>query len=168
MLQNMQIQSLNIEYNNQLLITDIDDCLIKSTESIKRLGLDIKRFYLNHEINFKYKEKVFNQAELTEWGKEFKNMIENGKLTNYILLTSASNRKNIIVSIFGIEPDRLIEGMSGLDKVDYLNSIVEPFIYIDDKPLVGIYSDNTKGTFITYPKRKTKKLNYYKKRKRIL
>lgn len=164
----MKINSLNIEYNNQRLITDIDDCLIKSSKSIKSLGLDRRNFYLNPDIYSKYKEKVFYNAELTEWGKEFKNMIKSGKLTNYLLLTSAGERMYIIINIFDIEPKRLFEGITGSMKVNFLNSLQHNFIYIDDKPLVGITAENTFGTFITYPRREVKKLKYFKRKKKVL
>ena len=144
----MYIKSLDITIKGHKIITDVDDCLISSSKAIDRLGLSIKRFWRNEALYKSKKKKVFESAKLTKWGEEFKTLINNG-FDNYILLTAANDRSEILKEKFGIDPDKLMEGCEDLDKIKFLDSIKESSIYIDDKNTV---INQTKNHLITCKK----------------
>src|SRR5574343_557491 len=90
----MRISLLNIEYNNELIITDVDDCLIKTTESILAHGLTKKDFWFNKDIYESNYISVFKESELTDWGIEFSDLIKKNQLTNYEIIKSTLNKKH--------------------------------------------------------------------------
>jgi len=85
----MKIESLNIELDGRRIITDIDDCIIKTTESIQKSGLNKREFWFNSNIYNQNKLSVFNNAVFTNWGKELLSIVENGKILDVEFLTSA-------------------------------------------------------------------------------
>src|SRR5574343_53890 len=119
----MRISLLNIEYNNELIITDVDDCLIKTTESILAHGLTKKDFWFNKDIYESNYISVFKESELTDWGIEFSDLIKSNQLTNYEIITSASNRNNYLCSKLFIDIKHIKEGYSSLEKKTYIKSI---------------------------------------------
>jgi hypothetical protein len=147
----MIINSLNIEYNNELIITDVDDCLMFTSKSIRKHNLRRKSFYMNKVINDKYKHSVYNNAELTEWGREFVDMVSNSIINRYKLITQASNRNDILCNKFNVIASNVIESMSTIDKAEYLNSLNEKIIYVDDKTRVIKQVCNDKIVFVNYP-----------------
>lgn len=157
----MFIESLEINYNNEYLITDIDDCLIKSKKEIIKQGFVPKEFYFDEHIYNTNKEIVFNSAELTEWGYEFIELIKNKSIENYLLLTSASNRTNILTKIFGISKEHIYEGYSKQDKILLLESINNESIYVDNSSFVKKNIFNDYVNCIVYPKiNKPNKIKY--------
>ena len=118
---------------SQMVITDVDDCLILTTESLKAHGVSKKTFYFDMTVYEQHKHRIFYSATITPWGREFMMMVKARKIRNYMVITAARNRADILHSIFGIDKRFEKEDMSNKDKVLYLNSIREPFIYVDDK-----------------------------------
>lgn len=161
----MKINSLNIEYNNELVITDIDDCLMLTTNSIKKHKIRIKSFYKNIAINNKYKESVYMNAELTEWGKEFIKLVSNSVIKNYKLITSAGNRMDIICKKFGVDAYYVHELVSNKDKVIYLNDLNVKAIYIDDKVIVLNKITNSNIKLINYPEKSVRIVSGRKKKR---
>lgn len=145
------IESLKIEYNGELIITDVDDCLMKSRSSIIKHGFRPKNFYFNEKVYNENKEKIFKDAELTEWGREFISLTKNRLINNFILLTSAENRNLILEQKFNISNSIIKEGFSKLKKVEFLNSIDDECLYIDNSSFVksNLKKDNIKC--IIYP-----------------
>lgn len=146
----MYIKSLEIEYQGELLISDIDDCLIYTTKSLKSYGFEKRDFWFDEGIYEENKQKVFENAKLTPWGKEFSELKTD---INYLLLTAAPNRKEIILNRFNIESCKLTESMSDTEKIYYINNIKEKCFYIDDKQRVLNEIINEKVTTIHFPPR---------------
>ena len=130
----MKIKSLKIIYKGEPIISDIDDCLIKTSKLLK--AKRISKRYMFYGMNF----DVFKQVELTEWGKDLKELINMEYPVT--LWTSGKNRFYILKDLFGSE--NIIEGMSEQDKINGLKYIDEPIIYVDDKRLKGIHNNNIK------------------------
>lgn len=146
----MDIQSLRVRYEGQLLITDIDDCLIKTTKAIEAKGLKKKNFWLNKEIYERYKKEVLYTSELTSWGLEFFEGIKQGLIKNFKLLTSGRERKDLIISRFNLPSECLMEGYSLENKIKYLNDLTIPAIYVDDKTNINVLVLNEKVKVIHY------------------
>ena len=145
------IKSLGIEYMGGVLVSDVDDCLIHTSRSISRLGLDKRTFFYDDLIYERYKRQVFENVELTSWGKEFIRLVEGGLLVDYKLLTAAKNRIDILLRIFPISRDRIIENIPDSRKVKILNNVDRECIYVDDKQSVTRRIDNAYITTINYP-----------------
>ena len=148
-----KIKSLDIEYSRQQVITDIDDCLMLTSNSIKEHGIKMKSFYFNNEIYEANKESVIMNAKLTDWGKEFCELINDKKIPNYLLLTSAKNRIDIIARNFNVEYNCIKENLLNKEKITLLNVIIKPSIYIDDKYKVIKRISNNNVKTIWYPKK---------------
>lgn len=160
----MRINSLGIDYSGETIITDIDDCLVFTTKSIKSNNINKKKFWFNNDIYKKNKSKIFLSAELTEWGREFIHLTSNGIIKDFILITSAFDRKELIIEKFKIKNTLLIlEGYSSDEKIEFLNTFPRPLIYVDDKLRV-INKLKKEIQSVNYPK--TKIIKYGKLRKK--
>ena len=146
------IESLGIEYSGIKIITDIDDCLMKTTEAISRANIGKAIFWKFKAVYDANKQAVFGDAELTEWGVEFIDMIRSGTLIDYELITSAHDRAEIICSKFGIESSKIKEAMPDRAKVMMLNGLDCPAIYVDDKSQVISMISNPLVLAVNYPK----------------
>lgn len=151
----MEIESLNIKYSNQKIITDVDDCIMFTSKAIIDAGYTKEIFWFGNVPN-DIRKQIFIQSELTEWGKELLKL-PNG---NVELLTEATNRYDILHDKIGIKT--IIEGYSTIQKIDYLNSISVPTIYVDDKLSVIAGINNPLIESINYPP----KNNYWKRTRR--
>lgn len=155
----MIIKSLNIEFNGEFVITDIDDCIFQTSKSIKKQGINKRLFYFNNEIYEKNKVIVFENAEMTDWGIEFLELIKKGVIINYKLITASKNRIEILSKKLNIDKSYIIESMSNDDKVIYLNKIDVNSLYVDDKLRVINKIKNRLINTVNYPKRKCFSIN---------
>lgn len=148
----MHIKSLDLVITELRIISDIDDCLFLTSKAIREKGLNKKSFWFNKDVYEANKDYVFNAAELTDWGREFVDLVKNG-FKDYILITAAGNRLNILASKLGVASENIIEDLSNDEKVDYLNGTEKESIYVDDKLIVirGIINHNIIP--VNYPKR---------------
>lgn len=169
------IKSLGIEYNGEVVVTDIDDCLIYTTKSIIKHGIQPKKFYFNDRVNELNKESVVENAELTDWGREFISLVTSGVITNFFLVTSAKKRLDILVYKFKLYnflkkgSKRVVqESMSNAEKVAFCNNIKDKTIYVDDKIAVSVNVDNELVTCITYPKMDSRSQRVVKRQKRVM
>lgn len=149
----MIIKSLNLKLDNVNVITDIDDCLMLSSKSIRSNNFSTKSFFFDSDIYDEHKKKVFSEAELTDWGKEFISLIESGEVKDYLLITSGRDRIDILCEKFGVDSNRIMENMSNNDKLIYLNQVKEESLYVDDKTLVINEVRNDFVKCINYPVR---------------
>ena len=148
----MYLKSLNCDIGKRTIITDIDDCLIFTTKSIKRYKLRIREFWCNPLVYKRNKVKVFNNAQKTQWGIEFKKLIDSG-FDNYILLTAAKSRKEIIAKVFNVDPNKIIEACEDDDKINFLKEFKSDFVYVDDKTyVIKALSDKL---CVNYPNKKS-------------
>lgn len=140
----MLIKSLNIEYYGQKIITDIDNCVIMTSEAIAKHGLNEHKFWYDPETYEKNKFWVFKDARLTDWGKELLELIVSGVVTNYEFLTAARNRLVIISEKLGVDKSRIKQAYSDENKIKYLNQICVECIYVDDisKVINGLTNSN--------------------------
>jgi hypothetical protein len=147
----MYIQSLNITYDNQIIISDVDDCILRTSASIRAHGLRLRQYYYNQDIKDEYMASVTAKSILTGWGNELINMVSDGAIRDcdYTLLTAMAGRGNLLTDRLGI--DNIIEGMEDWDKITYLNGVNKPCIYVDDKLTVINGVDNPNVTCINYP-----------------
>jgi hypothetical protein len=145
----MKIQSLNITYDNQIIISDVDDCILRTSASIRAHGLRLRQYYYNQDIKDEYMASVTAKSILTGWGNELINMVNSGAIKEYTLLTAMAGRGKLLSDRLGINNIR--EGVEDWEKIDILNSIDKPCIYVDDKLTVinGVYNPNV--TCINYP-----------------
>lgn len=148
----MHIKSLEIVINDTKIITDIDDCLFLSSKSIRENGLSKRVFWFDEDTYESNKHQVFENAELTEWGKEFIDMVANG-FSDYTLITAGRNRTDILINKLGVKEENIIQAMSDEEKADYLNCIEKDCIYVDDKMQVIRELNNANVTPINYPKK---------------
>ncbi|WP_299529065.1 hypothetical protein [Ulvibacterium sp.] len=136
------LHSIDIEYHGQTLITDIDDCLIHTTQSIKDCDLDKRSFWFDDGIYSLYKDEVMSNAEFTAWGYEFLNHSTKATFNEVILLTAAGDRLAAIKKKFFfndskvLDSVKVIEGCADTKKIEFLNDFTDPCIYVDDKPQV--------------------------------
>ena len=133
----MKIKSLRINYQGQPIISDIDDCLIKTSKLLRNKRIN-KRYMF-----YGYNMRIFEQVEITAWGKELKEIIKDYPVT---LWTAGKNRMHILKELFNT--DNIIEGMSDDDKISRLQNINEDVLYVDNKRLKGIH--NNKVKYIIY------------------
>ncbi|MEA1784730.1 hypothetical protein U1E44_01380 [Arenibacter sp. GZD96] len=130
----MYIESLNILYQGEFLISDIDDCIIYSSMSIRRHNIKKTYFYFNESIYDEFKRAVFLSAHLTPWGKEFLKLKQSLEFNDYLLLTASGNRMEILCEKLSIPTlDKIKENQTNQMKIDFLNCIDTPCIYVDDK-----------------------------------
>jgi len=148
----MRINSLNREYCNEIIISDIDDCILKSTNSIRSHSLTNKEFYFNDHTYNEYKERVFMSAELSEWGKELISLIKDGTFKKVILLTAAKERSYILSQRLPMDKIELHENMPDMEKVQFMSKIQDKCIYVDDKMNVLYSILNKNITKIHYPR----------------
>ena len=144
----MWLDSLGIEYDGELVVTDVDDCLIATSESIERLGFRKSVFYFSEDVYQANKDNVFNGAVLTDWGKEFVRLVSNGTFKDSILLTAAGDRLSILSNRFGT--NLIMEDMEDFRKVMYLNDIDVKTIYVDDKKRMSKMISNNNVKVIIY------------------
>lgn len=156
----MKIKSLDIDILKNTIISDIDDCIFFTSKSLEELNIKKTEFWYLDHIFDKYKDEVFNNAQLTEWGKEFKEMVING-FEDYILITSSPNRTEILKKKLFIDEKKIIQGISDIDKVYFLNEFTKNAIYIDDKLFVIKQIENKKIQSINYPKKIPKKFRKF-------
>lgn len=149
----MLIKSLDVEFDGEYIITDIDDCLIYTSKSIRKHCINKRLFYFNSKIYEKNKHSVFSDAEFTEWGIEFLDLVGKGLIKNYKLITKAGNRIEILCDKFNIDKSNILESMSKADKIGFLNSIESKAIYIDDKVSVIEGIDNKLIATVNFPKK---------------
>ncbi len=102
----MYLKSLEIELAGRKIITDIDDCLFLTTKSINEHKIWIHKFWFDKHTYRKNKSSVFEKADLTEWGKEFVELVKNG-FENYELITAGRNRLDILVKKLGIDGEKV-------------------------------------------------------------
>lgn len=154
----MEIESLNIRYSGQKIITDVDDCIMLTSKAIIDAGYTKEDFWFGNVPN-DIKKQIFIQSKLTEWGKELLKL----PIGIVELLTEASNRCDILHNKTGI--NTIKEGYSTIQKINYLNSISVATIYVDDKLSVIAGINNPLIESINYPP----KNNYWKRtmRRRI-
>ncbi len=150
----MYIQSLDIEYNDEFIISDIDDCLIKTSESIRKHKINKRAFYFNNDVYNKNKQAIFLNIELTKWGEEFIELIKNKIITKFILITAAKNRLDLLTKIFPFHRRYIYENMLNEKKIEFLNSFKYRSIYVDDKMKVIKRVTNPLINSINYPKLK--------------
>jgi len=158
------IKSLQIHLPNYLIITDIDDCLIYSSRSIREHGLNKRNFYFDEDLCNEFKYSVFSEAELTEWGVEFFGLIKSGHIVNYKLITAAKNRIEILCEKFNINASNILENYSDSEKVIWLNSLKENSLYVDDKLKVISQVKNKNIECVNFPK-KSSYMNNIKRNK---
>ncbi len=161
----MKIESLRIDYKNEFIISDIDDCIFDTTKSIIELGVSRKRFYFDKNFYEQNKHEVFKNAKLTEWGQELIELIDKQIVTKYLLITSASNRLQILCDKLNINKDNVIESMKDSEKLEYLNGVSTQTIYVDDKTKVINNLDNNLIQGINYPKKSSVGKFNHRKRK---
>ena len=149
-LNGMYIKSLKLNVKDVKIISDVDDCLFYTSESIKNHGLKKVDFWFNDDIYNEYKLSVFQNAKLTNWGSEFLELV-NGHNLNYLLLTAGRNRMSILKSKLGVDENNVIEGIGDEDKIYLLNNIKEKCIYVDDKYGLIPQITNTYIKAIHYP-----------------
>lgn len=151
----MKIESLNIEYSGEKIITDIDDCIFFTTKSIKAHKLTRRGFWLDPEIYDKNKNSVFEKAELTAWGKELLFLIKNLSLTlsKVEFITAAYDRTEILKEKFLLLNLNIQEGLVDSEKTKYLNTINDPVIYVDDKTTVINNLRNSNIKSVLFPAR---------------
>jgi hypothetical protein len=137
----MMIESLGIEYNGEVLITDVDDCLIETSTSVVDHGYTLQEFWFNapHYNSCEIKTAIFQCAQLTQWGSELIRLIGDKKVSKIVFLSSAKGREGMLISRFGVG-DMVecggVEFLTGYDsnmKIEYLNSISSSSIYVDDR-----------------------------------
>lgn len=165
----MYIESLKLIINDVKIITDVDDCLFLSSKSIREHGLDKRIFWFNDDVYDKNKNDVFEKAELTAWGRDFVSLVSSG-FTNYKLVTAGRDRIDILTSKLGVDGENVMQSMSDMDKIDYLNYIEEDCIYVDDKLKVIKRLTNANVHPVNYPERMqvyTKRMsnNRYRRRR---
>ena len=150
----MIIKSLNVFITSELIISDVDDCLIQSSKAIKAAGFSPNQFYGDRDLYNVNKDIVFNNADLTDWGSELKHMIDNNQINpdNVVLLTSASNRFKSIQNIFKLHRRNVREGILNQDKIKYLSGLTEPAVYVDNKRIWLGVLDNKLVRCINFPK----------------
>lgn len=147
----MLIKTLNIEITDELIVSDIDDCLIKSSGYINAIGYTKRQFYGNKAIYNTYKDNVILNANLTDWGYEFINIIQRGliPIDRLMLITAAKNRKESIMNRFNLNEQQIVQGMSDEFKIQHLMSINKKLIYVDNKRFSSPKSELIK--MIVYP-----------------
>jgi hypothetical protein len=145
----MYIKSLKFKYDNQLIICDVDVCILRTSASIRAHGLRLRQYYYNQDIKDEYMASVTAKSILTGWGVELINMVNSGAIKEYTLLTAMAGRGKHLSDRLAL--DKIIEGMEDWDKIAYLNGVNKPCIYVDDKLTVinGVYNPNV--TCINYP-----------------
>ncbi len=116
----MMIESLGIEYNGELLITDVDDCLIETSASVVEHGYTLQEFWFNAPdyTSCETKTAVFQCAQLTQWGAELVRLIRDNNIKKIVLLSSAKGREKMLISRFGLNEmfnDGSVEFLVGFD-----------------------------------------------------
>ncbi len=149
----MIIKSLNIQYTGEIIITDIDDCLMFTSRAIQKNGFTLKDFWFDEILYTKWKKIVFESVELTEWGIELidlisKNIIDHAAV---IFITAAPNRFDILKNIYPVTIDNLHEGMSDNEKTNFINNFQKSALYVDDKMAVLDQVDNPLVKKIKFP-----------------
>ena len=96
------LKSIWVDYEGQKIITDIDDCLIHTSESIINHRIRNSDFWFKPEIYERNKKKVFMGAELTRWGKEFVELVKDGTIKEWELITAAKARREILTTPFSL------------------------------------------------------------------
>ena len=141
------IQSLNLDYNGEIVITDIDNCLIDTDGAIREWGLTRYRYWFNEQTYQANKYNVTMSANITNWGREFLDLINNGTIQDYKLFTVGGDRADILEEkLTGINTMLLFEDMQEIAKAAYLNRMSLPTIYVDDRKEVSklVYNKNVK------------------------
>ncbi len=153
----MFLKPLDIDLNGRLVITDIDDCLIRTTDSILENHLSKRQFWMDQATYQSNKELVFKMAEFTAWGHEFVYALRQGKIKSAVLLTSAKDRLDIIQrELFFDDPSvlsrvEILEGQTSQMKIDYLNQVKDRSIYVDDKTEVLKLITNKRVEVFQFP-----------------
>ncbi len=155
-----EIRTLGINHAHQVIISDIDDCLIKTSDAIKRAHIKKKSFWMNEDIYNQMSQHVFIDCELTNWGHEI-NDISRDKDVHIILISAAPiGRFEMIKHLFPLITN-VLEGVKPSEKVEYLNQLTKESIYVDDKINVIKEVRNKLITLVNYPKiiGRTKRMN---------
>lgn len=145
----MYIKTLDLQFEGNKIVTDIDDCLIDTTAEIKRLGLKPKTFWFTDHVYEKYKHQIFLNAPLTPWGEEFFQLIRTNEI-EFELLTAARNRLKLLVERFNLPEESILENYLSIEKAEYLNAIQTSCLYVDDDFVTLQLITNSNITKVNY------------------
>ena len=145
------IESLGIHYEGQMIITDIDDCVLLTSNSIRELGLDKESFWFNASLYNQYKDLVTMNAIITPWGIELLNLIKNGIVEKFAFITHAKDRSWILCSMFKINPVHILEAISPSQRIEWINAYKDPVIYVDNNDLAINSIINPNAITVMYP-----------------
>ena len=147
-MKSLRVKSINYSGIDRLIVTDFDNCLIKTNDAVFSAGYNNKDFHFNKDISVAEKMKVYKEAELTEWGKELICLVRQG--VKCMVTTSNLLSCDLIADILGISSNIICTNQTTNYKIDFLNSILIPFIYVDDISIVIKAVKNENGVLIQY------------------